>query len=116
MLAKIGLAADAGIGCVGGSVSLIAFPCALRLRVTSLRLPAPVISRGKIGGWGWRHIHRYESGPVILGPSLRIEWFGCRWRQQSPGKARICEVARSEERRVGNEWVRTCRSRGSADQ
>src|SRR3546814_18282879 len=48
MLAKIGLAADAGIGCVGGSVSLIAFPCALRLRVTSLRLPAPVISRGKI--------------------------------------------------------------------
>src|SRR3546814_8477933 len=73
MLAKIGLAADAGIGCVGGSVSLIAFPCALRLRVTSLRLPAPVISRGKIGGWGWRHIHRYESEPVILGPSLRIE-------------------------------------------
>src|SRR3546814_21146765 len=33
----------------------------------------------------------------------------------SDGAARVCGGGRSEERRVGKEWVSPCRSRGSPD-
>src|SRR3546814_20331991 len=39
-------------------------------------------------------------------------WIGARQRQQQ--QARTGHFARSEERRVGTEWVSTCRSWGSA--